>query len=146
MSNQKEFNYLHYQQIEVRGIVVFVDENTNALGMRSASILYDMSEVRDLILPLFKSLKESQLRLLRTHYQVDEFIKELKRVGSLSTILEHLESSFIAKDDSVVGGRSRSHQEINVEDDAKYIKGGSGSRSSTKTGKRLVKIKQKIKD
>ena len=33
VSKQKEFNCLHYQQMEVRGIVVFVDENTNALGM-----------------------------------------------------------------------------------------------------------------
>ena len=111
VSKYNEFEYSHYQQIKIRGMVAFVDENTNNLGMRSASILHDMSEVRDLILPLFKSLKENELRKLKSHYQVDEFIKEFKSVKSLQTILNQLESC-----DSVLGRRSRSEQEDSMGD------------------------------
>ena len=98
VSKYKEFKYPHYQQLEIRGIVAFIDENTNDLGMRSSAILHNMSDVSELILPLFKSLNEKDLRKLKTYFRLDEFIKEFQRVGSVQTILEQLESS----DDHVI--------------------------------------------
>ena len=93
VSKYREFEYSHYQQLEIRGIVAFIDENTNDLGMRSSAILHNMSDVSELILPLFKSLNEKDLRKLKTYFRLDEFIKEFQRVGSVQTILEQLESS-----------------------------------------------------
>ena len=114
VSTYKEFSYPHYQQLEIRGLVAFIDENTNVLGMRSASILHDISEISDSFLPLFKSLKADELRMLRTHYRIEEFIKEFRSVGTLPTILKQLESSDAAKVGSVLVRRSRSQQQVNM--------------------------------
>ena len=98
VSKYKEFKDTHYQQLEIRGIVAFIDENTKVIGMRSVSVLHDISEITDHILPMFKSLNKNELSKLKSHYRLEEFIDELRKVSSVKTILKRLESS-----DKVIG-------------------------------------------
>ena len=100
ITKYREFKFSYYKQIEIRGIVAFVNNKT--LGLRSASILHDFSEIRDHILPLFESMSKNELVKLKTHYRVEEFINEFRKVGSLQGILENLICSNIGLDDPVI--------------------------------------------
>jgi hypothetical protein len=85
----KEFNYAHYQQVEIRGIVAFIDENNHNLGMRSASIIHDISEIISHILPFFESLNKDEVNKLKNRYHnIKDFIIKFKEKNYSRVILE----------------------------------------------------------
>ena len=69
-----------------------------------SSVLHDISETKDHILPLFESLREYEVKKLKNHYHVDEFIDEFRRVGSFQTMLEQVESADVARDNRAIDG------------------------------------------
>ncbi len=90
VSKFNEFRYSNYQQVEIRGIVAFIDENNNNLGMRSLSVLHTMEETIRM-LPFFESLKRDDLIKLKEYYTVNDFVQEYRKLGSLQEVLNQLD-------------------------------------------------------
>lgn len=111
-SKYNEFRYSNYQQVEIRGIVAFIDENNNNLGMRSLSVLHTMEEIISM-LPFFQSLKQDDLARLKAHYSLINFVQEYRKVGSPQDVLNQLKPSAESSDEMVFDlGRTLGNSEL----------------------------------
>ncbi len=71
------FDYAHYKDVEVRAIVILIDENNRHIGMKVDSISHSMRDSIK-ILDFFKLIKDQQLVKFKDKFDIQKVIIEIK--------------------------------------------------------------------
>lgn len=90
MTKYQNFKYVHYQNVEVRAMVILVDENNRNFAIKIGSILHSIADSCK-ILEFFRITPEIQLTKLKNKFLIQEVIEVIQDTANLNEIAEKIQ-------------------------------------------------------
>lgn len=97
-TKSQNFHYTHYQNVEVRAIVILIDENNHNFGIRIDAISHTMTDSIK-ILNFFKLISEQQLARIKDKFATQEIIEEIKASYDSNEVILKLQEEEVANFD-----------------------------------------------
>lgn len=83
------FDYTHYQNVEIRAVIILIDENNSNVGIKVESIIHTMTDSIK-ILDFFKLIAERQLISLKNKLNIREVIEAIKTSHDYNKVILEL--------------------------------------------------------